>query len=450
MYTVDEIARIGGGLLLRGARLAPRRVVHDSRSIREGDLFVALRGQCADGHSFLPEAFARGACGALISDPSAAPIDAPNLIVVNDPLEALQDLAAAWRRTLDATFVGVTGSNGKTTTRALLATLLRRSAEDCAIFSAPENYNTEVGLPLAVLAMPEEAAIGLFELGAERPGDIALLADILIPQVGIITSVGPSHLGQFGSVECVAEEKWTLIEKLPQDSTAFINADSSELRHLADKTPRHCVSVGIDYGTIRGHIEQDVPQLVVRVDSPPLQLVCPLLGLHNAPNLLLAAAVAHHLNVSPVEIEQRVGSFAPEPHRLQPIAASFGTILDDTYNANPASMAGAIRTLAQLGPPQTLSIFVFGEMRDLGPDGDRAHREILDLALELGIDAILPIGEQAVAACRLRRSEAILIVHPDDVASTARRLCLQASKGNVLIKGSRVLGLERVVDELTE
>jgi len=449
MDPIGWIATTVRGCVTRGNDATPGRIVHDSREIAEGDLFVALRGRRADGHAHLGDAFARGACGALLSDPSAAPEDAPNLIVVDDTLAALHRLASAWRRRLAGTLVGITGSNGKTTTRALLAHLLRAPNDANAVFSAPKNYNTEVGLPLAVLAMPETTAIGLFELGAERPGDIALLADILVPDVGLITSIGPSHLDGFGSVEAVAQEKWSLIERLPEGALVVLSADAPKLRGLVETSARPCLTVGLGHGDIRGRILRDVPRLELAVDDPPMIVDCPLIGAHNATNLLLATITAARLGVSPETIRERAGTFEPVPHRLQPIDASVGTILDDTYNANPASTAGALRALARLGDDRTRRTFVFGEMRDLGPDSARYHREALGLALRLGIDAILPVGEQAVDACRERPSPAIRIVERATLPEMIRALHREADERIILVKGSRALGLERLVDRLT-
>jgi UDP-N-acetylmuramoyl-tripeptide--D-alanyl-D-alanine ligase len=448
MYSVGEIARIVGGRHLRSDGAVPRRIVHDSREVLEGDLFVALRGRWISGEAFLPDAFARGACGALVSDPSAAPVDARNLVVVDDPLGSLQRLAATWRETLGATLIGITGSNGKTTTRALLAHLLRDPEGAHAVFSAPKNYNTEIGLPLALLSMPETASIGLFELGAERPGDIELLADILAPEIGLITSVGPSHLDGFGSVEAVAREKWSLVEGLPANGYAVTTADSPYLWRLAKETPGRCLTVGFERGEVRGRIERDVPQLSLRVDDPSMRLDCPLIGNHNAGNLLLAAVTADRLGVLPGAIEERAKTFRPVPHRFQPISAPFGTILDDTYNANPASTAGALRAFARLGGDRTHRVFVFGEMLDLGPDTDRYHLEALDLALCAGIDTVLPVGERAVAACRDRSAQAIVVVDRKRLSHAIRTLCPDSGDALVLVKGSRALELDRLVDEL--
>lgn len=450
MYPVGRIAAIVGGRLLRSDGATPGRIVHDSRHVASGDLFVALRGRRVDGHAFLAHAFARGACAALLSDPGSAPADARNLIVANDTLAALQTLAAAWRRAHDATFVGISGSNGKTTTRVLLAHLLGGTEGAGAAFSAPANYNTEVGLPLAVLAMPETASLGLFELGAERPGEIGVLVEILRPQIGLITSVGPSHLRGFGTLDAVAEEKWTLVEGLPTDGYAVLNADSPHLRRLAKQADCTCATVGLGRGEIRGRLEQEVPHIALALDAPPMRLACPLIGKHNAVNLLIAAVTALRLGLPPDTIEERAKTFTPIPHRLRPVAAPFGTILDDTYNANPASTAGALHALAQFGEAGAHRVFVFGEMLDLGPHADRHHRDVLDLALRLGIDAILPVGERAVTACRARRSPPVRIVDRDELGPTIRGLCHKPGNHLVLVKGSRALGLERLVGELAE
>ena len=423
--------------------------MHDSRGIAPGDLFVALPGQSADGHTFLEDAFDRGACGALVSDPSAGPEDAPNLIVVDDPGSALLRLATARRKALAATLVGITGSNGKTTTRALLAQALRETDDDPAIFSAPKNYNTEIGLPLALLAMPETASIGLFELGAECPGDIELLVDTLVPHIGLITTIGPSHLDGFGSIDAVAEEKWRLVEGLPPDGLAVVNADCPRLRDRATRAAVECLTVGLNHGEVRARLEAVAPRLILTIDDDPsLYLDVPLAGLHNATNLLLAAVTARRLGTPPEQIEARLRTFTSVAHRLRPIPTSFGTVLDDTYNANPASATAALDVLAQLGSTDAGRLFVFGEMCDLGSDSDRYHDEVLDRALSLELDAILPVGDGATAACR-RRPEAVFIESDRScLAQTIQSHCSDSRAWIVLIKGSRALELEELVDEL--
>ena len=180
MFSVSEIARLVDGRLLEDVEETPRRVIHDSRLVQEGDLFVALKGERTDGHAFLEEVFARGACAAIVSDRKVIPAAGRNVICVRETLRALWALAAAWRRGLSAIFVGITGSCGKTTTKALLAHLL---AEDFEVFTARKSFNTEIGLPLALLSMSTSAQVGVFELGTSAPGEIAPLANLLSPQI---------------------------------------------------------------------------------------------------------------------------------------------------------------------------------------------------------------------------------------------------------------------------
>ena len=444
MFEVREIADIVGARLLRVRKAVPARFVHDSRDIEEGDLFVALPGRHADGHTFLGEAFRRGACGALISDPRQAPDDAPNLLVVTDPLHALQRLASAWRESLRAPLIAVTGTNGKTTTRTLLAHYLQG---DRKTFTAPKNYNTEIGLPLALLAMPSDAEVGVFELGAERPGEIGSLTGILHPAVGIITSVGPGHLAGFLTVDAVVQEKWSLIAGLPHDGLAVVDGDSPLLRERAADLSLRCITVGFDHGTVRGRLVREFPRLEVHLEDPKLVLNAPLLGRHNAVNLLLAALTAIELGVPPPLVEQRTPSFRPVPHRLQPLPAPFGTILDDTYNANPDSTRAALQVLAKSGPPSARRLFIYGDMLDLGRDSAWYHEEIAAWAGRLGIDKILPVGERAIRACRAVHPPGFVDTGREDIVRRIRAL-LTGKDNVVLVKGSRALGLERLVEEL--
>lgn len=449
MFDIREIASIVAGRLVnpRAVEQRPQRIRHDSRLIENGDLFVALPGARVDGHRFALAAFQRGACAALIAEDTETPPEIPNQIVVPNTLAALQALARAWRSFCSARRAAITGSNGKTTTRALLEHLLGGAP---AAFGAPQNYNTEIGLPLALLAMPAEAQIGVFELGAGEPGDIAQLAEILRPDVGIITSVGPSHLDRFGSIEAVAREKWTLAEALPAGGLLLMNADCDSLRQRLASSPPACrvVRVGIEQGEIRGRVQLEAPRLELTVDEPAMRLACPLLGRHNAGNLLLAAAAAAELGVPVASIEERAASFTPIPHRLQPIAASFGTILDDTYNANPASAEAALRVLAACGPPGTRRVFVFGDMLDLAEIAETAHERIAELALQLSIDTILPVGEHATRACRAVGASAFLYVDRADLVDALSHAA--GAKAIVLVKGSRALGLEGLVNELLQ
>ena len=447
MFSVEKITQIVGGELLRRETATLKRAIHDSRLVGVGDLFVALPGQRSDGHKFLAEAFVRGASAALVSETTVFPARARNLICVPDTAAALGQWAAAWRQSLDATIVAITGTNGKTTVKALLGHLLSSCRP---AYVSPHNYNTEIGLPIALLSMPTDANVGVFELGAERPGDIALLADILQPHMGILTSVGPGHLDGLKTVAAVTSEKWSLIEHLPKDGTAFVNADVPPFLDLAASAHVPVVTAGLENGAIRGLVLQTAPNLKVRLNDQDITLSCPLVGTHNANNLLLAAAAANTLGISWEEIANHAPSFKPISHRLTPIQASFGMILDDTYNANPASMSAALDVLIASPIEEARRVFVFGEMYGLGTASARFHRDIAQQALSLPIDVILPIGDTAIAACHA------VTVHSEDAARVivlprheiVRWIHDFAPALVVLVKGSRALGLENLVDAL--
>ncbi|TFH11353.1 MAG: UDP-N-acetylmuramoyl-tripeptide--D-alanyl-D-alanine ligase [Candidatus Atribacteria bacterium] len=443
MFSVEKIAQIVEGKLLRSDGAWPTRAIHDSRLVQPGDLFVALPGSHTDGHVYIGNAFAAGACAALVANRQAFPTTARNIIVVRDPALALQQLASAWRDTQSTTFVAITGSNGKTTVKALLGHVL---ASYKRTYVSPRNYNTEIGLPIALLSMPENTQLGIFELGAERPGDIAMLANMLRPSLGILTSVGPSHLDGLGSIASVAAEKWSLAQAIPHDGTIIINADSQQLIERAGSAGCPVISAGLNGGDLRGHVLQAVPNLTIHLEGNNLSISCGLLGAHNAANVLLAAAAAHALGMDWSAISDQAASFKPIPHRLEPISASFGTILDDTYNANPASMAAALRVLSDFGEVQAKRVFVFGEMLGLGAGTDEFHRDVVRQAVDLPIDAILPIGARAIAACKAQDDPRIALLSREDIGSFVTEQFTAPTV--ILVKGSRALRLETLVEEL--
>jgi len=447
VFSIRDLAAVTDGTLTREGPGTPLRCAVDSRRVVHGDVFFALPGARTDGHAFLDDAFRRGAVGAVVLSGKPLPSSAMNVIAVRDVLAALYAAARAWRERFRVPLVAITGSNGKTTTRNLLAHLLGGAP---AVYSPPENYNTEIGLPVALASMPPGVEIGVFEFGAEKPGDIAFLADLVRPTVGVVTSVGESHLGGLGTLDDVAREKWSLIEALPPGAPAFVNADAPRLRALATAASRAgLITVGLHHGVVRGRLVRAVPRLDVEIADPPLRLSTQLLGAHNATNLLLAAACAGHIGVSACRIEERAATFVPVAHRMQPYATRFGVLLDDAYNANPASMAAALEVLAAYGGAGTRRAFVYGDMLGLGHVEEPRHREVAELAARLGIDEVYPVGERATAACRatvgLRSVELV------DREQLARFLAARLAAGTdtvILIKGSHDVGLDQVVCEL--
>ncbi len=449
MFPSSDIARIVAGRLLRESDEVPLRAIHDSRLVQKGDLFVALKGARTDGHAFLEEAFTRGACGAIISETGTIPDNGRNLIVVEDTQVALSSLASAWRSELSATFVGITGTCGKTTTKAILAHLLEK---DLRVFAAPHNYNTEIGFPIALLAMPSSAQVGIFELGASAPGEIAPLAVLLSPKIAILTMVGHGHLSGFGCVEAIAQEKWDLVRALPTGGKAIINRDSPELSQLTDGWTGEIISVGLQGGMLHGKIVRACPGLIIEVENPPLWLETNLLGRHNVTNILSAVACALELGLAKETIENRMRTFKPFLHRLNLLFAPFGYLLDDTYNANPDSTSAALFTLAEFDLDITQRAFVFGNMLDLGDDSLRFHRETIDLALRLGVGPIFPVGDLATEAARRvvkdAPAETFVFSSQEDLPDSIRKT-LKGKHNLLLVKGSRDMNLDRLVIELS-
>jgi len=446
MFTFEEIAQIVGGTLLQGRGGRPAGIAHDSRCVKRGDLFVALAGDRVDGHAYLGEAFSRGAYGALVADRERAPAEAENLVVVDNVLSALQTLARAWRERVSVPMVAITGTNGKTTTKSLLAHILSGDRE---AFTTPANYNTEIGVPLAMLAMPESADVGVFEFGTEAPGEIRDLARLFRPDAAVLTSIGPGHLASFGSIEAIAQEKWSLIEALHPGAWGVINADVPELRLRAGGSGFEGTTAGFHHGSIRGRLIRAVPRVRIAVDALSLHAETSLLGEHNASNLLLACACAHRLGVASQIIERQTASYTGVEHRLQLCSAAFGGVLDDTYNANPASTRAALRVLAELGGKDTTRIFVFGTMFDLGERSFEDHVAIVETARALGIDRVIPVGPEATAACTAAGGAECVYVNEDRIGHWLRT-ALDGTDNLVLIKGSRALHLDRLAETVVE
>ncbi len=446
MFSIEEIARIVGGRLVGAGTSVPTGFVADSRRTAPGDLFLALPGTRTDGHAFIDDAFSRGACGAVVLNRFLRPSGPRPLVGVDDVGSALRVLASAWRDEFSIPIVAVTGSNGKTTTKALVAHL---AGGTFRVHAARENYNTEIGLPLALLAMPRGTEIGVFELGADRPGDIAPLAGLLRASAGIVTSVGPSHLEAFGTTGAVADEKWNLVRAMSSDAAAFVNADSPELLALATAERRpNLITAGLAHGAVRGRLVSAVPRLTLAVDDPPLRLETRLVGEQNATNLLLAALCAVRLGVPAALVEERAASFQPVPHRMEPRPVRFGVLLDDVYNANPASMAAALRVLASFGDASTVRVVVFGDMLGLGEQTAALHDEIARFALGLSIDLFYPVGERATAAFRAADDARVRFVDRDAVAADLVEYLRRETDAVVLVKGSRGMQLEKVADEI--
>ncbi len=420
----------------------------DSRRVRPGDLFVALPGKRHDGHMFLKEAFARGAVGALVG----RPVDAGhNLLLAEDTQRALWELAAWRRRQLEVPVVGVTGSFGKTTTKELLTAALSARYRT---YRAPESYNTELGVPLAILSVPDDAEAAVLEMGMSARGEIRRLTELARPWGGIITGVGEAHLATVGTVEDVAEAKWELAEAIPEEGALALAWDYPALRARIER----CRSVTVRFGRnpqadfrpfdVAG---QDPGGVSFRAAAPPgvVRVRLPLLGEHVATLACGALAMAWAMGIRPDPAARSMEDIQPVPHRLELRSAPFGWVLDDSYNANPLSVRAAMHTLTSLDLPVKRRAALLGDMLDLGPQEPWYHRRMVEEAHWQGLDCLYCFGERATEAFAHWEGQGAAEV--DDLDALAEQIARDSagSPTLLLVKGSRRMGLERAVEILT-
>lgn len=413
-------------------------ITTDSRKVVPGMLFAALPGRTFDGHDHIDHALANGAVAALVCKDAGT--DLP-VLKVADVLQALGALAAHWRAQCPARVVGITGSNGKTTVKEMIASILQLTG---SVLATEGNFNNELGLPLTLFRLDKSDEYAVLEMGAGNPGDIAYLARIARPDVGVITNIGPAHLQGFLSIEGVAAEKGEMYAALTSEGAAVINAaepwvDMWQQINAADTT--------YYFNGENSHVRAIKNATQVRVATPigefPLRL--PLPGEHNLANALAATAACIALGVPLAEIKRGLETVKPVPGRLSMVSSRGGwTVIDDTYNANPASLYAALQVLASQGGERWL---VIGDMLELGADSRKMHAEMGDAARSLGVKRLFAVGEATVATVDTFGESA---VHFDSREELTGYLCSQLKPGVAcLVKGSRSMGMEHVVDAIT-
>ena len=418
-------------------------VAIDTRKLQPGDLFVAIKGERADGHDYLDEAAARGAVAALVT--RKVDSELPQ-VLVNDAVLALGDLASAVRAQRDVRVIGITGSNGKTTVKTLVASILSRHGRTHV---SAGNFNNELGLPLSLLSMPRDTEYAVFEMGAGKPGDIAYLAAIARPDIGLVTLIAPAHLARMGSIEGVAETKGALYQALPADGIAIINADDAFASFFGGLAgARRQLRFGLDQPADVGAdiIEQrvDGSRFVLSTPRGDAEVALPLPGRHNIANALAATAVALALEVPLETIVAGLEQVPGVAGRLRREVMGGGwTLIDDSYNANPSSMAAAIDTLLLAGGERWL---VLGDMAELGADARALHAGIGARARERGVDRLFAVGPLGVATVEAFGAGG---EHFDDKAALIAALKSRVHAGvTCLVKGSRSAGMEQVVAAL--
>ncbi len=423
------------------------RVTTDSRKVAGGELFFALRGPNFDGNAYARTALEKGAAFAVVDDPALR--DHPRFLFVPDSLKALQQLAAAYRETWTFPVIGITGSNGKTTTKELMAAVLGRKYR---VSSTAGNFNNHIGVPLTLLAVPADCELAVVEMGANHIGEIAFLCGLARPTHGLVTNVGKAHLEGFGSFEGVKKAKGELYEFLAATGgEIFLNEDEAELRTMlppnAKVIPYHradspsCTAPPFEVALLA-----EQPFLEVGFfDRKLISVHTRLTGRYNFPNLMSAIAVGSHFGVPGAEIQAALEAYEPRLNRSQWVERCSNRFLLDAYNANPTSMAKALEAFAALDAPR--KVVILGDMLELGAYSGQEHRRILELALELGFEQVVLVGPQFAEAARATDAVSRF---PD--ASAVRRWLRQTEFQDTyfLLKGSRRLALEKILEEETE
>jgi UDP-N-acetylmuramoyl-tripeptide--D-alanyl-D-alanine ligase len=436
---VADAARLE--ILATGPPGRPERAVIDSREVANGDLFFGLPGEQADGGEFAPGALAAGAWG-VVCLPQHARAAAREgrfawVFSSSDPLAALQALAREWRRELDPTVVGITGSTGKTSVKDIAKALLPFRAH-----ASPENYNTEIGLPLTILAAPPATEVLVLEMAMRGAGQIAELCEIAEPDIGVITNVGPVHLELLGTLEAIAEAKAEILRGLGPEGRAIVPVDAEALEpHLGDELDVLTFGPGGDVHVSEAAISGRSADVRVGTPAGEQRFVLPFAESYNVTNALAAIAIGVCTGAGLEEMARRAADITFSRLRGEHHELRGGiTLVNDCYNANPISMHAALESLAEM-PASGRRIAVLGGMAELGPDAASYHREIGSVARGLGIGPVIGVGE-------LARDYAPDEWAPDPSAAVEIADGMLGDGDVLLVKGSRSVGLEHFSDEL--
>lgn len=411
----------------------------DSRRVSVGNLFVALAGKHVDGHDFVEQAARQGAAAALVE--RRLPLDVAQ-ILVDDVALALGRIARYWRSQLDVGLVGITGSNGKTTVKEMIDSILSRVGPTLATVG---NYNNELGVPLTLGRLDAEHRYAVVEMGCGQPGDIRYLAELAAPQVGVVTNAGPAHLERLGSIEGVARTKGELFESLPDQGVAVINRDDDYADYWFGLS-RHCARISFGRSSQADVRDRDGAGPVLGVDTPigPIETRLALPGAHNRMNALAATAAAIALDIPAEQIAAGLAEVRGLPGRLEahPTAAGW-TLIDDTYNANPASLYAGLKVISESGGEAWL---VLGDMAELGGESEKMHAEMGQSAADLGVKRLFAVGRESQAAVFAFGQGAR---HYGSHSELAADLGAAVHEGVIcLVKGSRSSAMETIVQDL--
>jgi UDP-N-acetylmuramoyl-tripeptide--D-alanyl-D-alanine ligase len=450
--TADDLVRLTGGRLLARSERPIRGGAVDSRQVADGEVFIALPGERTDGHLYLADAVARGAAALIVARPIADPSSVGDVTVIRvaDPLAALGAIAAGWRRRFEPLVVGVTGSIAKTSTKEAVAAVL---GVRFRTLRNEGNQNTEVGLPLTLLRLGPEHEAAVLEMGMYVGGEIAELARMARPRIGVVTAVQPVHLSRIGSIEAIEAAKGELLEALPPDGAAILNADDLIVRRMDARSAARSVRYGFaDDADVRAEAVEsagvDGMRFILRAEGIRRPIAIPTLGRLSVHNALAAAAVGRSAGLSFDEIARGLSGGWSAPHRVQLVRLGAVTLVDDSYNASPRSVVAALDLLAGL-PGRRAAIL--GEMLELGDASDEGHRVVGEAAART-LDWLVVVGDGAAGIAEGALGAGMdpaRVIRARDAEAALETVGPRLRDGDVvLVKASRGIGLERVVDGL--
>src|SRR5436189_382707 len=447
--SIFQVAEFTGAPVSSGdGQVSIDKVSTDSRTVKRGELFVALRGENFDGHKFVESAARAGAVGAIVDLTWNGKVPASFAFIrAEDTLQAYQKLAAKYRKSLSLKVIAITGSNGKTSTKDFVASVLGRRFR---VTKTEGNFNNHVGLPRTMLEATSQDEVAVWEIGMNHPGEVAMLAKLAAPDTAIITNIGVAHIEFMASREAIAVEKGTLARAVGAEGTVILNADDPFSEGIAARTSAKIIFAGITEGTVRAsEITQSVTgtHFTILEGAHRCRAQLPVPGLHMVQNALLAVAAGRVFGVSLEECAAGLAAAPLAKARLQIKKIRGVEFIDDSYNANPDSMKAALRTLAEL-PAEGKRIAVFGEMRELGAESEHGHREVGETAATLKIDQLIAIGNIAAEIAHAAKDAGLK--NTAIVGSTAEAADLLgeiAAPGDlVLVKGSRMARTEQVIE----
>ena len=466
LFTIEEILEVLSGRVMAGRpphslKRKIRRVVSDSRVVRSGDLFVAFAGDRFDGHAFVPAALTQGAAGAIVKEdyqPPSLPKRTAEaaLIGVKDTLIAYQQLATRHRSRFAIPVVAITGSNGKTTTKEMVAAVV---AQRWRTLKTEGNLNNRIGVPQTLFLLTPRHEAAVIEMGVDQQGQTTRLCEIARPTVGVITNIGPDHLEFFGSMEGSAQAKAELLDRLPADGAVVLNADDQYFDYLAARAQCRVVSFGAspkaDVRAVESRdegVDGSMFGLMLPGRARPVAVRLKTYGHHNIQNALAAAAVGYVLGLPGTAIAEGLARFRPAAMRSQIVLCHGVRVINDCYNANPASMQAAIELLVQLGARQR-TIAVLGDMLELGPETKSLHRAVGTFLAGQGITHLIAcgtLGRELAQGARAAGMSPDRIIEVHDAAAAGSVLKAMVRQGDVvLVKASRGMRMEQVVETLT-